>query len=79
MFVISFAASSNAQGYGNGKLKQFKRFLKNLCGQIKNRSPWNMCNNMMHVVVYSNGRYIVNTHFNVPNCACVWNINLYKK
>lgn len=38
-----------------------------------------MCNNMMHVVVYSNGMYIVNTYFNVPNCACVWNINLYKK
>lgn len=38
-----------------------------------------MCNNIMHVVVYSNGRYIVKTYFNAPNCACVLNINLYKK
>lgn len=28
-----------------------------------------MCNNIMHVVVYSNGRYIVNTYFNVPDCV----------
>lgn len=37
LFVVSFAASSNAKGYGNSKLTQFI-FLKNRYTQMKNIS-----------------------------------------